>query len=57
MLLVKLLSREVLGGLYFLWIKIGNPKGHKNGGVSFDVNVINGFPLIGEIPSGGFTGS
>jgi hypothetical protein len=35
--LVKLLSREVLGGLYFLWIKIGNLKGHKNGGVSFDV--------------------
>jgi hypothetical protein len=35
--LVKLLSREVLGGLYFLWIKIGNLKGHKNGGVFFDV--------------------
>ena len=34
---VELLSRGDFGGLYFLWIKIGNPKGHKNGGVSFDV--------------------
>ncbi len=23
--------------LHFLWIKIGNPKGHKKGGVFFDV--------------------
>ena len=34
---VQLLSRGVFGSLYFLWIKIGNPKGHKKGGVFFDV--------------------
>jgi hypothetical protein len=37
---VRLLSRGGFcgfGGLYFLWIKIGTPKGHKKGGIFFDV--------------------
>ncbi len=34
---VQLLSRGVFGSLYFLWIKIGTPKGHKKGGIFFDV--------------------
>jgi hypothetical protein len=34
---VELLSRGVFGGLYFLWIKGGIPKGHKKGGIFFDV--------------------